>query len=360
MPKKGDTQHKQEVDRVRCLQMIKDGKTVRQIMKELKRSNYFVCETKKNRKIVYKCKTKTRTGRPRKLNAALKKIIRKSRNKRKGSTRKLAKKIKEDTGISISKDIVWRFQREEGQKPYKRQTQPLLTIKNIEARKKFAQKYGSKSLAFWDNWLFTDEKYFGLSERSNSKNDVIWSDNPNNIKHVKQPKNEAKIMIWGGFSCKGLTPLVIFKPNETLNKSKYLRKVLVPMIRDIKSRDEETDNLTTTKLFDDINNWTFQQDGCSSHTANNVQQWLSQNVPKWIPKKEWPGNSPDLNPIENLWSIMETKLYDDGHFGTIEELIEKIKQVWESTQVSTLQALAQSMKSRLEHVKQAPDKKAPY
>ena len=28
----------------------------------------------------------------------------------------------------------------------------------------------------------------------------------------------------------------------------------------------------------------------------------------FIPQEEWPGNSPDLNPIENLWDILQQHL----------------------------------------------------
>jgi hypothetical protein len=90
MPKRGDTQEKQEVDRVRCLQMLKDGKTPSKIMKALRRSKKFVFGTIKYRQNTYKCKTKRRAGRPKKLTIEAKKIIRKSREKRNGSTRKLA------------------------------------------------------------------------------------------------------------------------------------------------------------------------------------------------------------------------------------------------------------------------------
>ena len=154
--------------------------------------------------------------------------------------------------------------------------------------------------------------------------------------------------------------MVIFERNEKLNATKYLRKVLIPIVRDIKSRTSITDNLTTTKLFDDINNWTFQQDGATSHTAKNVQKWLQENVPNYVAKEEWPGNSPDLNVIENLWAYMETKLYENGSFNNMDDLIAKINEVWQNIPLRTLEALTKSMKTRLQHVQQAPDRKAPY
>jgi transposase len=43
----------------------------------------------------------------------------------------------------------------------------------------------------------------------------------------------------------------------------------------------------------------------------------------------WPGNSPDLNPIENLWGIMKQKLRGKKACN-IEELKKVICNVWEN------------------------------
>ena len=303
---------------------------------------------------------KKRSGASKKLNVKSKKIIRESRGKKKGSIRKLAKKVKQSGTTSVSHQTIWRFQRKERMKPYKRRQEPLYSTKNIQSRTQFAAKYGSKSKFFWDKWLFTDEKYFGLSEKSNSKNDVIWTDSPNKVPVVKKPKNDPKIMVWGGMSSMGLTPLIFFEQNEKLTAQKYIRKVLIPIVKNINEREEETGNLTTTKLFKNNNDWIYQQDGASSHTAKNIQTWLSNNVQTFVPKSEWPGNSPDLNPIENLWSIMESKLYERGNYQTIDDLIENIKDVWQNIPVATLQKLSRSMQKRLKQVKDTPDKKANY
>ncbi len=60
------------------------------------------------------------------------------------------------------------------------------------------------------------------------------------------------------------------------------------------------------KLYGDAD-LIFKQDLAPTHTAKGTKNWFNDND---VTVLDWPANSPDLNPIENLWSIVKRKMRD--------------------------------------------------
>ena len=69
----------------------------------------------------------------------------------------------------------------------------------------------------------------------------------------------------------------------------------------------------------------FLQDGAPCHKAKTIMNWLAQR--KWS-VVDWPGNSLDLNHIENLWNWMKNQL-KDSHCSNLDELQNEIKILWQ-------------------------------
>ena len=65
-------------------------------------------------------------------------------------------------------------------------------------------------------------------------------------------------------------------------------------------------------------------------------------------KGEWPGNSPDLNPIENLWSILQDKLNEMKPSTNLKQLAENLKSSWRDINPSILDNLVAGMPAHIE------------
>ena len=75
--------------------------------------------------------------------------------------------------------------------------------------------------------------------------------------------------------------------------------------------------------------WTIQQDNASAHTSRVAEAYLKRRRAEILP---WPPNSPDLSPIENLWSIVSQKVHRSGKvFRTADELFAEVQKEWLAT-----------------------------
>ena len=84
--------------------------------------------------------------------------------------------------------------------------------------------------------------------------------------------------------------------------------------------------------------WVFMQDGAGCHQGKKVQKWLAKNLGDNVATpsvnwrdvdnlSRWPSNSPDCNPIENLWAFFQNAVAEKQP-KTVEQFKTLLTKVW--------------------------------
>ncbi len=223
----------------------------------------------------------------------------------------------------------------------KRASKPLLNQRQHQKCLTWAVAKQNWTVAQWSKVLFSDESKFCIS--FGNQGPKVWrksgeAQNPCCLKSsVKFPQS---VMIWAAMSSADVGPLCFLK--STVNAAIY-QEILAHFM--LPSAD---------KLYGDAD-FIFQQDLAPAHTAKGTKSWFNDHG---VTVLDWPANSPDLNPIENLWGIVKRKMRDTRP-NNADELKATVKETWASIPPQQCHKLITSMPRRIEAVikaKGAPTK----
>jgi len=95
----------------------------------------------------------------------------------------------------------------------------------------------------------------------------------------------------------------------------------------------------------------FQQDNDSKHTSRLARRWFEG---KGVKVLSWPSQSPDLNPMENLWHHLKQQLAAyPTEACNVDSLWERVQTEWEKIPVDACVHLIESMPKRIAAVLKA-------
>ena len=121
-------------------------------------------------------------------------------------------------------------------------------------------------------------------------------------------------MIWGCFWAGGFGPLAFV--DGFVDQDAYiniLAKKFMPWFIDLNQKEDQ--------------NFILQEDGATCHTGKYATRWKDSHQINHF--DFWPPQSPDLNPIEHLWSSLD-KLIEERrpNIGNVDQLKVALQESW--------------------------------
>lgn len=308
------------------------------------------------------CKDLPRTGAPAALSQATKdEITILCRDQWGMSTRKLTKVVNQNATQTREKPISrtairdFLMSTDWGRIAYRVQTRPLLTERNVSDRMRFCEFIRERRYCdgtelasmLLEHILFTDETIVELFPVPNTQNTRIRTSEPGLRQPVQVPKHGLKIMVAGGLTANGLTKLHVVDAKSTVN-GLYYRTRILPFYFETLTRDIESDEVTETRLFRNMQMVALMQDGAPAHTARETLELAGSHFPNLWSKGIWPGNSPDLNPIEHLWPILQDSVLTIPRPRTRTELVQRVTETWNTISIDLIKNLVYSFPRRIQ------------
>lgn len=226
-------------------------------------------------------------------------------------------KLVDDAGLAVGVRTVRRDMKRAGLVSVVRPLVPALS--NVQKMKRLAL---SETLLMTDEKtiLFSDESLF-LCRDMSKRQWVIAGEDP---KPIEMMRWTSALHVWGfiGFNYRHL---VVLK-HDRVDAEKYVQTCethLLPLM--------------------DVSNHVFMQDNARPHVAKKTLEFFEEKKVKLLP---WPANSPDLNPIEEMWGLLKRKMQISVR-AKKSELETEIFRVWNELPIETTNNLVLSFHKRV-------------
>lgn len=241
-------------------------------------------------------------------------------------------------GLNVSNRTARKYVRKCGMRYLARPKVPYLTKIHMKNRKKWCISMMKLTPDFWDRVVWTDETMvcllnaYGPAKAWTTKELKYTGINP-------RPRSQGggpKVMFWGCFLSSGTGLFIPIR--GIMNSVSYVELLKNHVIPWMHKKERELH----VKLV-------LQQDNAPCHRSAMVREFLAANN---IEVLEWPSKSPDLNPIENMWSYLKDAIGRTFPIVTnLNELKTLAQRIWTQITPQYCASLVESFKHRMKECK---------
>lgn len=273
---------------------------------------------------------KPRSGRPKRSTAQQEQsLVRYSRDHPRLGSRALNQHWRETGGPNVTARTVRLRLQAAGLMGRVAIPKPILTAGQRQRRLQWANQHADWNQAQWDLVLFTDETILRVLQTSGGRyvRRRVGEELQSNMLRPQARARTGQILVWAAVSGNLLGPLIRIK-DKTLTANSYLEilKRCLPQL------------LTPGGVL--------MQDNAPPHRAGVVTTWLQERN---IAVLDWPANSPDCNPLENLWGILKGRL-ENRVANDVETLWAAAKEEWAHIPDEVILNVIDSMPRRVQSV----------
>ena len=317
-------------ERQKITQLLAEGKSAHDIGRVLQRDARTIKKAVEN--ITFKRKTRKDMGQSmfserdlRKIKIAAKKMPLHS-----------SKTIFESAGVaSVSRETRCRILRKVA-KVKKPKAKPILTKRHKMQRMVWAKKYLKQDFS---KVIFTDECRASLDGPDGwSKGWIVeGQDIPFRL---RRQQGGGGVMFWAAIVGNSLVGPFRVADGVKMNSQSYTEFL-----------DANFFPWYESKTMDFQESCVFMQDNAPSHASRFTKAYLAGKNISGERLMDWPPSSPDLNCIENLWSIVKKEIYrGNKQYTSKDDLWKVISEACKNIKRSVISNLTSSMDDRLVRV----------
>lgn len=320
-----------DFDRTRAIAWMQDGVAAREVARRLAVSHSVIIRLRQRHQATGSVQERPRAGRPKKTTQREDRYIRIQALQRRTTTANTIRHhLRGATNTAVSSQTVRRRLHAANIRARRPVKKPKLTAGHRASRLAWCRAHEPWTRAQWGQVLFTDESRFMISPKDGRVR--VWrrpgEQLMNNTLMEVTPFGGGSVMVWGGISRHHRTPLYHIDGN--LNGQRYLQEIVQPMV--------------TVALQQIGQNAILQDDNATPHRSRVVNAFIRQ---AGITRMPWPANSPDLNPIENVWAELGRRVQQhQPPPANRQELLQILQQEWTNIPQAFITRTINSMRQR--------------